>query len=76
MERSKPSLARVKIKFPEQLWISQIFKKFPDVKMEISHFLPYDLEKSIGNSAIEIMHYEIGKVIDEIRAHPSVFEFS
>ena len=76
METSKTSLARVKIKFPEQLWISEIFKKFPDVKMEISHFLPYDLEKSIGNSAIEIMHYNIDKIIEEIRNHPSVFEFS
>jgi predicted DNA binding protein len=76
METSKTSLARVKIKFPEQLWISQIFKKFPDVKMEISHFLPYDLERSIGNSAIEIMHYDIEKIIDEIRNHPSVFELS
>lgn len=76
METSKTSLARVKIKFPEQLWISQIFKKFPDVKMEISHFLPYDLEKSIGNSAIEIMHYDIEKILDEIRNHPSVFELS
>jgi predicted DNA binding protein len=76
MEPSKTSLARVKIKFPEQLWISQIFKKFHDVKMEISHFLPYDLEKSIGNSAIEIMHYDIEKILDEIRNHPSVFELS
>ncbi|MFX1281090.1 MAG: helix-turn-helix domain-containing protein [Promethearchaeota archaeon] len=76
METSKTSLARVKIKFPEQLWISHIFKEFPDIKMEISHFLPYDLEKSIGNSAIEIMHYDIRKIIDEIRSHPSVFELS
>ncbi|MFX0029091.1 MAG: helix-turn-helix domain-containing protein [Candidatus Hermodarchaeota archaeon] len=76
METSKTSLARVKIKFPEQLWISDIFKKFPDVKMEISHFLPYDLEKSIGNSAIVIMHYNIENIIEEIRSHPSVFEFS
>lgn len=76
METSKTSLARVKIKFPEQLWISHIFKEFPDVKMEISHFLPYDLEKSIGNSTIEIMHYDIEKIIDEIRNHPSVFELS
>ena len=76
METSKTSLARVKIKFPEQLWISHIFKEFPDVKMEISHFLPYDLEKSIGNSAIEIMHYDIEKIIDEVRNHPSVFELS
>jgi hypothetical protein len=39
MDSIKPSLARIKIKFPEQLWISEVFKTFPDAKMEISHFL-------------------------------------
>jgi len=76
MDSSKSSLARIKIKFPDKLWISELFKNFPDVKMEISYFLPYDLEKSIGNSIIEIMHYNIDSIIQEIRNHPSVFEFS
>ncbi len=76
MASDKPSLARIKIKFPEQLWISEIFRNYPDVKMEISHFLPYDLEKSIGNSVIEIMHYNVDSIIEEINAHPSVFELS
>jgi predicted DNA binding protein len=76
MASDKPSLARIKIKFPEQLWISAIFKNYPDIKMEISHFLPYDLEKSIGNSVIEIIHYNIDSIIEEIRNHPSVFELS
>jgi len=75
MDSSKPSLARIKIKFPEEIWISEIFRNFPDVKMEISHFLPYDLEKSIGNSAIEIMHYNINSIIEAIRIHPSVIDF-
>ncbi|MFW9876006.1 MAG: hypothetical protein ACFFG0_23130, partial [Candidatus Thorarchaeota archaeon] len=74
MDSSKPSLARIKIKFPEQLWISSIFKNYPDVKMEILHFLPYDLEKYIGNSAIEIMHYKINTIIEDIKSHPSVIE--
>ncbi len=76
MASSKPSLARIKIKFPDEIWISEIFKNYPDIKMEISHFLPYDLEKSIGNSVIEILHYKIDSVVEEIRAHPSVFEFN
>lgn len=76
MDSTKPSLARIKIKFPEQLWISEVFKNFPDVKMEISHFLPYDLEKSIGNSVIEIMHYDLGAIIEIVSSHPSVFEFN
>ncbi|MFX1477942.1 MAG: helix-turn-helix domain-containing protein [Promethearchaeota archaeon] len=76
MAADKSSLARVKIKFPDQLWISEIFRKFPDVRMEIAHFLPYDLEKSIGNSIIELMYYNIDIIIEAIRNHPSVFEFS
>ena len=76
MDSTKSSLARIKIKFPDKLWISELFKNFPDAKMEISYFLPYDLEKSIGNSIIEIMHYNIDSIIQEIRNHPSVFELS
>ena len=76
MDSNKSSLARVKIKFPDQIWISEVFRKFPDVKMEIAHFLPYDLEKSIGNSIIEIMHYQVDQVIILIQNHPSVYEFS
>ena len=76
MDSSKASLARIKIKFPEQIWISEIFKNYPDIKMEISHFLPYDLERSIGNSLIEIKHYNIDSILDEINNHSSVFELS
>ncbi|MFW9783172.1 MAG: helix-turn-helix domain-containing protein [Candidatus Heimdallarchaeota archaeon] len=76
MDRNKSSLARVKIKFPDQLWISEVFREFPDLKMEIAHFLPYDLERSIGNSIVELMHYQIQDIVEVIRNHPSVFEFS
>ena len=62
MDSPKSSLARVKIKFPDKIWISELFRKFHDVKMEISYFLPYDLEKSIGNSIIEIWHYDINSI--------------
>ena len=75
MDSSKTSLARIKIKFPKELWISEIFNNFQDVRMEIEYFLPYDLEKSIGNAIIEIMHYKIDSVIEEIKNHDSVFEF-
>ena len=76
MDSSKLSLARIKIKFPEKIWISEIFKNYPDLKMEISHFLPYDLERSIGNSVIEIMHYNLDSILKEVSDHPSVFELS
>ncbi len=76
MGSDKSSFARIKVKFPEKLWISYIFKEFPDVRMEIQYFLPYDLEKSIGNSIFEIMHYDIESIIKEIKEHPSVVELS
>ncbi len=76
MVSEKSSLARVKVKFPDQIWISEIFKKFNDIQMEIINFLPYDLEKSIGNAIIEIMHYQIKSIVEVIKNHPSVFEFS
>ncbi len=76
MDSPKSSLARIRIKFPAQIWISEIFRKFHDVRMEIEHFLPYDFENSIGNSIIEIFHHSIDLIIDEIRNHKSVIEFS
>jgi len=44
--------------------------------MEIEHFLPYDFENSIGNSIIEIFHYSIDLIIDEVKNHKSVIDFS
>jgi len=76
MDTEKTSLARIKVKFPEQLWLSEIFKTFKDIKMEIINFFPYDFDKSIGNAIIEIMYYDIKSIIKEIKNHPSVFEFS
>lgn len=76
MDSNRSSLARVKIKFPDQIWISEIFKKFHDIKMEIENFLPYDLEESIGNSIIEIYHHNINSIVKEIKSHKSVIEFS
>jgi predicted DNA binding protein len=69
-------MARIKVKFPDKLWISHIFNEFPDVRMEIQYFLPYDLEKSIGNAIFEIMHYDTEMIIKKIKKHPSVVEFS
>ena len=76
MESNQPSLARIKIKFPDKIWISEIFKKFQGIKMEIFYFLPYDLEKSIGNSIVEIQPHDLDSIIDIIKNHPSVFEFN
>jgi predicted DNA binding protein len=69
------TIATIKIKFPDDIWISAVFRKFYDINMEILYFLPYDLEESIGNAIIELMHYDIDSVIKEIENHPSVYEF-
>jgi len=76
MSLEKPSLARVKVKFPDKIWITQIFNNYKDIEMEISYFLPYDIENSIGNALIEIQHYKIEDILEEIKNHPSVLEFS
>ena len=72
----KQILARIKISFPTNLWISDIFKKFPDLTMEITSFLPYVLESSIGNLIAEILHHDIDGVIEAIKNHKTVFEFN
>ena len=76
MVLKKSALARIKIKFPEKIWISEIFRKFKDIRMEILNFLPFDLEKSIGNALIKIIHYDIDVIINVIKNHNSVFEFN
>ena len=77
MDSTKPSLALIKIKFPDELWISGLYKNFPDInKMEILYFLPYDLEKSIGNSIVEILYYDIESITGFIKSHPSIHEFT
>ncbi len=77
MDLNKPTLARIKVRFPDKLWISTIFKQFKDIsKFEIINFFPYDFEKSIGNALIEILYYDIESIINVIKQHDSVFEFS
>ncbi|MFO7797893.1 MAG: helix-turn-helix domain-containing protein [Promethearchaeati archaeon] len=76
MDSEKSTIATIKIEFPKGIWISDLFEKFYDIQMEILYFLPYDLEKSIGNAVVEIMHYDIELIIEEIKNHSSVMEFS
>ena len=76
MEENKPSLAWIEIETPKQKWISEIFRKYRDVEIVILHFLPYDFEEFIANAIIEIYHYKIEEIIEDIKAHPSVLEFS
>ncbi|TXT58516.1 MAG: hypothetical protein BAJALOKI2v1_350011 [Promethearchaeota archaeon] len=70
------TLAVIKIKFPKDIWIHDLFHKFYDVQMEILYFLPYDLEESIGNAVIEIKHWDIELIVEEIKSHDSVYDFN
>ncbi|MCP4761881.1 MAG: hypothetical protein GY870_08865 [archaeon] len=76
MVSEKMTLARVRIQFPEQLWISEIYKSFPDLNMRILHLLPSDMEKSIGNTILEIFHHKVNLIIKKIENHDSVIDFS
>ena len=76
MERETSSIAKIKIEFPEDIWISKIFNEFNDINMEILYFLPYDLEEYIGNALIEITHYQIDSIMNIIKTHPSVMDFN
>jgi len=76
MVSHKASLARVKVKFPDEIWISMVFEKFPNIQMEIEYFLPYDLEESIGNSIIEIQDFNLDEVLKLVKTHSSVHGFT
>ena len=76
MVSHKASLARVKVKFPDEIWISIVFEKFPNIQMEIEYFLPYDLEESIGNSIIEIQDFNLDEVLKLVKTHSSVYGFT
>ncbi len=76
MEENKPSLAWVEIETPKQKWISEIFKKYRDLEIVILNFLPYDFEEFIANAIIQIYHYKIDEIIEDIKDNPSVLGFS
>ncbi|TFF99129.1 MAG: hypothetical protein EU541_05720 [Promethearchaeota archaeon] len=75
MESKASSIAKIKIEFPEEIWISEIFNAFHDINMKILYFLPYDLEEYIGNALVEIKHYDITSIRELIQNHPSVMDF-
>jgi len=76
MNENKLTLAKIKIKIPEREWKHAICNKYPDIEIDILSILPFHLEKSIGNATFEILHHKIEQIIEDIKAHPSVFEFS
>lgn len=76
MEENKPSIAWIEIETPKQKWLSEIFKKYRDVEIIISNFLPYDFEEFIANAIIDIIHYRIDEIIEDMKIHPSLLEIT
>ncbi|MFX1489747.1 MAG: helix-turn-helix domain-containing protein [Promethearchaeota archaeon] len=74
MDDSKLSLARIKLKIPEEKWISEIFDEYPDTELDILNFFPYDFEKNIGNAIIRIKHYKIEQIVKKLKIHSSISE--
>ena len=50
MEEHRLSLTRIKLKIPEEKWISEIFNTFQDIELEITNFFHLDFEKNIVNT--------------------------
>jgi predicted DNA binding protein len=72
----KPSIARINLEIPKSKWFSEIFDKYQDVELKVLNFLPFDIEKLIGNTIIEVIHYKIDQILEDIKNHESVFEFN
>ena len=51
-------------------------EKFNYSIVEKINFLPYDFEDFIANAIIKIHHFKIEEIIEDIKTHPSVLEFS
>lgn len=76
MIHAKLSLAKINLEIPKSKWFSEIFENYHDVELKVLNFLPYDFKKSIGNAIIEITHYKIDQILEDIKNHASVFEFT
>ncbi|MHA1985401.1 MAG: helix-turn-helix domain-containing protein [Promethearchaeota archaeon] len=72
MEENKLSLTRMKLKVPEEKWISDIFEDYPDAQIDILNFFPYDFEGNIGNAILKVKHYKIDQIIEYLTNHPSI----
>ncbi len=70
-------VSRIIVKFPEQIWIHAICKKYPGTSIEIQAFLPGTLEnpeRMIGNALMQIFSPNISHVVDDVKQHPSVVQ--
>ena len=76
MVEDKLTLAKINVRIPDHEWKHDICNKYPDVKIDILTILPFHLKESIGNATFEILHHKIEQIIEDIKTHPSVFEFN
>ncbi|MFX1456259.1 MAG: helix-turn-helix domain-containing protein [Promethearchaeota archaeon] len=76
MDDNKLSLTKIKLKVPEEKWISEIFDSFPDTELDILNFFPYDFETNIGNVIMEIRHYKVKQILEMLEQQPSILELN
>ncbi len=64
--------AKFNIYLPEELWITILSKKYPKVIFEILSIMP--TEEMKGNALFKISGRELGKILSEIKTHPTSLE--
>jgi predicted DNA binding protein len=73
MDDNKLSLTRLKLKVPEEKWISKIFDDYPDAVIDILNFFPYDFEGTIGNAILIVKHYKIDQIVESLTKNSSIY---
>lgn len=72
---SDPVVARIKISFPEKLWLASVLSQFPGVASEIQSFLPglgAGGDQPVGNALIKLTGTNVAAALEKIREHPSL----
>jgi len=73
MDEDNLTIAKMKLRIPEEKWIFELFDCYRDAELDILNFFPYDFENKIGNAIIEIKHYKIDQIIEILEDHPSIY---
>ncbi|MHA1265990.1 MAG: helix-turn-helix domain-containing protein [Candidatus Helarchaeota archaeon] len=65
-------IAKFEITLPQELWVAVLSKKYPDITIEIMAMLP--TADMVGNALFKLKGQNLEKIVNEIRAHPSLIE--
>ncbi|MHA1585196.1 MAG: helix-turn-helix domain-containing protein [Promethearchaeota archaeon] len=70
------STSKLIIHYPPKLWLGNISKKFPNLKIEITAFVPININPFIGNSMIRIIGIHLDDVLKKLEQQPSLISYS